>query len=171
VLIGLLTSEFDTVRDWAAGALGDLEIADAVPALEQAYEATKQRGTPPNWMEPVSIRWALTALGARRPVVPPLTASLAVRMPPGLDTWPSARLADVLEELATHDQVAAYFQLWRVKSDGLYWMKGSDYELHWKSPWDVLVREAADKARAAAADVVASPETVANIEWLSRSDL
>jgi hypothetical protein len=172
VLIALLASEFDTVRDWAAGALGELGIDDAIQPLMEAYNATKQRGTPPDWTEPESIRSALTALGARKPVVPPFTASLAMRTRYGFDAWPSIRLADVLEDLATYKQVVAYFQLWRVKdSDDLYWIRGSGYKLDWNLPWDELVVEASQRSRAAATALEPGPDTVATISWLNSSDL
>ncbi len=172
VLIALLASEFDTVRDWAAAALGELGIDDAIQPLMEAYNATKQRGTPPDWTEPESIRIALTALGARKPVVPPLTASLATRTRYGFGAWPSARLADVLEDLATHKQVVAYFQLWTVKDSGdLYWIRGSGYKLDWNLPWDELVLQASERSRTAAAAVQPSPDIVATISWLNRSDL
>lgn len=64
VLMGLLGSENATVRQWAAEALADLEIQRAVPALQRAYEAFRQRGEAPDDSEGVALRWALTDLGA-----------------------------------------------------------------------------------------------------------
>ncbi|WP_107063520.1 HEAT repeat domain-containing protein [Streptomyces sp. NRRL B-24720] len=73
-LIALLGSDDPTVREWAAMALASLEIDGAVEHLRRAYRACLERATPPDWSEPVGIRWALTELGARSPLVPPLTA-------------------------------------------------------------------------------------------------
>src|SRR5882672_1087056 len=70
VLIPMLRSDHDTVREWAGGALGDLDVREAVPELHAAYGRTKDRGTPPDWTEPQAIRDALTKLGAREDVVP-----------------------------------------------------------------------------------------------------
>ncbi|MFD9414186.1 HEAT repeat domain-containing protein [Streptomyces goshikiensis] len=75
-LIGLLHSDNPTVREWAAIALASLEINAAVEPLRRAYRACLARATPPDWTEPDGIRWALTELGARSPVVPRLTARL-----------------------------------------------------------------------------------------------
>ncbi|WP_435185478.1 hypothetical protein [Streptomyces sp. bgisy126] len=52
-------------------------LVDALPApVRRAYRARRERATPPDWSEPKGIRRALTELGARAPVVPPLTARL-----------------------------------------------------------------------------------------------
>ncbi|MEU1691752.1 HEAT repeat domain-containing protein [Streptomyces hirsutus] len=75
-LIGLLNSDNPTVREWVAMALASLEIDGAIEPLRRAHRACLQRATPPDWTEPSGIRWALTELGARTPVVPPLTARL-----------------------------------------------------------------------------------------------
>lgn len=55
-LRSLLHSENETVREWAADALGEFGAVDAVPQLEQLLSASRQRGTPPDWTEPVAIR-------------------------------------------------------------------------------------------------------------------
>ncbi|GAA2439099.1 hypothetical protein GCM10010388_29890 [Streptomyces mauvecolor] len=73
-LITMLDSDNPTVRQWAATALASLDIEDAVEPLRRAYRACLERQTPPDESEPVAIRWALTDLGARSPVVPSLTA-------------------------------------------------------------------------------------------------
>lgn len=76
VLIPMLDSAEDTVRDWAAQAVGELGVRQAVPAWQRAYAAVKERGPPLDWTEPLSIRMALTELGARNEVVPPRVAEL-----------------------------------------------------------------------------------------------
>lgn len=80
-LIALLEDGEPTVREWVAVALGNLEIDGAVESLRRADRACLERATPPDWSEPVGIRSALTELGARTPVTPPLTARLGSRGP------------------------------------------------------------------------------------------
>ncbi|MEV7860153.1 hypothetical protein AB0O86_15275 [Streptomyces hirsutus] len=72
VLIDLLNSENSTVRQWAAEAL---EIQLAVPGLQRAYEAFRQRGEAPDDSEGVALRGALSDLDARDDVVPPRAAA------------------------------------------------------------------------------------------------
>ncbi|MEU1696167.1 HEAT repeat domain-containing protein [Streptomyces hirsutus] len=75
MLIDLLNSENSTVRQWAAEALADLEIQRAVPGLQRAYEAFRQRGEAPDDSEGVAFRGALSDLDARDDVVPPRAAA------------------------------------------------------------------------------------------------
>ena len=155
-LITLLSSEHDTVREWAAGALGRMRTYEAVPALLRAHEATKKRNDSPDWTEPVTLRSALTDLDARRPVMPPLTAGLRVATPVGGHAWPVARLVEVIDELATHNQVTLYFQLWRVAADGqMYWTAHShdDTDLDFTKPWPALVHDSHRRASTEASQV------------------
>lgn len=173
-LTGLLDSEHDTVRAWAAGALERLRVYDAVPALRRALEAAKQRHTAPDWSEPVALRSALTELGAREPVTPSLVSDLCVRAPDGTKVWPSSQLVLVIEELARHDQVTLYFMLWRVEpDDAIYWTEhrreGTD--LDFTEPWPALVADARDRALREAAGVLDSDNVFARIEWIDRADL
>ncbi|WP_239516183.1 MULTISPECIES: HEAT repeat domain-containing protein [unclassified Streptomyces] len=60
-LIALLEDDEPTVREWAAVALGNLEIDGAVESLRRAAprradRACLERATPPDWSEPVGIR-------------------------------------------------------------------------------------------------------------------
>ncbi|MEU9773819.1 HEAT repeat domain-containing protein [Streptomyces sp. NPDC047968] len=87
-LIGLLDSDNPTVREWAAMALASLEIDGAVEPLRRAYRACLERATPPDWTESVGIRWALTELGARIPVVPPLADAHPGRHPARIPSCP-----------------------------------------------------------------------------------
>jgi len=64
-IIGLLHSGHDTVREWAARALAELRVVDAVPDLERAYARCLRRGIPLDWTEPLAIRDALQELGPR----------------------------------------------------------------------------------------------------------
>ncbi|GAA2131310.1 HEAT repeat domain-containing protein [Streptomyces synnematoformans] len=115
-LIGLLDSDNPTVREWAAMALASLEIDDAIEPLRRAYRAYLERATPPDWTESVGIRWALTELGVRNPVVPPLTAHLRATAAEDAPGWPSAHFTEIINDLADHAQVILYSQFWRVDS-------------------------------------------------------
>ncbi|MFG1642672.1 HEAT repeat domain-containing protein [Amycolatopsis sp. NPDC049252] len=171
-LISLLTSEHDTVREWAALALTDFPVPEAVPALRQAYQACRSRGVRPDWSEPTGMRFALTALGARKPVVPPLTAELRITTSDGAEAWPSTRLLDVLDDLAAHDQATLYFQLWQVASDPRRGMSVPDIEpeLDLAQPWSALVDDAHRRAVTIAAGAALKADVVATIEWIDESD-
>ncbi|GAA5207139.1 hypothetical protein GCM10023323_21440 [Streptomyces thinghirensis] len=142
-LIGLLDSDNPTVREWVAMALASLEIDDAVEPLRRAYRACLERATPPDWTESVGIRWALTELGARTPVVTPLTARLRATAAEGAPGWPSAHFAEIIYDLADHAQVILYSQFWRVDAGRAYGVSGPglDWELDWTAPWEHLVDE------------------------------
>ncbi|MFF9475056.1 HEAT repeat domain-containing protein [Streptomyces roseolus] len=101
-LIGLLDNGNPTVREWAAMALASLEIDRTVEPLRHAYRACLERATPPDWTESVGIRWALTELGARAPVVPPLTARLRPITADNAPGWPSAHFTEIINDLADH---------------------------------------------------------------------
>jgi hypothetical protein len=73
VLITLLDGEDPPVREWATMTFAELHIDGAVEPLRRACPKPR---TLPDWAEPGGIRRALTELGARTPVVPPLTAHL-----------------------------------------------------------------------------------------------
>ncbi|MEU4548833.1 HEAT repeat domain-containing protein [Nonomuraea dietziae] len=120
VLIDLLDSETSTVREWSANALEQLGIRSAVPALRAAYRRLRTGGVPPDFTEPVALRHAMTTLGGRQQVVPPLTASLRVSTGVLKATCPATRLEEVINDLAKHDQAVLYFQLWRTTDTGIY---------------------------------------------------
>ncbi|WP_156755862.1 HEAT repeat domain-containing protein [Actinokineospora pegani] len=173
-LVGLLDSEHDTVREWAAGVLGRRRVHSAVPAVSRAYRASLARRDPPDGSEPVVLRQTLTDLGARHPVVPPLTAGLQTSAPNGWPVWPTTRLLDVVDDLADHNQVTLYFQLWRVESDGSMFAVGQpldDTTLDFDQPWPVLVEQARDRAVGEARQVQARVEIVAAIEWIDQTDV
>ncbi|MET9890434.1 hypothetical protein ABZZ47_09505 [Streptomyces sp. NPDC006465] len=174
VLVGLLDSENATVRQRAAEALADLEIQRAVPALQRAYEAFRQRDEAPDDSEGVALRWALADLGAREIVIPPRAAALRASLDNLDPAWPTAHLAEVIEDLAAHDQAVLYFQVWRIGQDngafgghgpGIDW--DIDRQLSWRQivaecrDWSLLAAEATDKA----------PDLVATICWIDASDL
>lgn len=87
-----LTQQLDdsTGREWAAMALASLKIDGAVEPVRRAHRACLERATPPDWSEPEGIRWALTGLDARTPVVPPLTSHLRATAADNAPGWPSA---------------------------------------------------------------------------------
>jgi hypothetical protein len=91
VLIDLLSSEHDTVREWSAWAIAQLDVREAVPALQAAYQRLRVGDGRLDDSEAVAMRRVLTVLGSRDEVVPPLTASL--RVPAGsLDHTPGRPL-------------------------------------------------------------------------------
>lgn len=174
VLISLLDSESDTVRQWAAEALAELGVERAVPGLSRAYNAFRQRGESPNHSEGEGMRWALTRLGARSVVLPPRSAALCVAGCQMNLMWPTVHLAEVIEDLAAHHQVVLYFQIWQVGADGRrFWRSASDVDWNldrawtWERnvahcrAWALLAAEAVDKA----------PDLVASICWIDASDL
>ncbi|CAM5285284.1 HEAT repeat domain-containing protein [Streptomyces fumanus] len=169
-LIGLLDSDNPTVREWAAMALASLKIDGAVEPLRRAYLACWQQAIPPDWSEPVGIRWALTELGARTPVVPPLTARLR---PTDALGWPSADFTEIINDLADHAQVILYSQFWRVDASGMYGVPGPDlaWELDWTAPWEHLVEESRTWSLLEAAQAPTGPSIFVAPTWIDRTDL
>jgi len=172
-LIGLLDSENSTVREWAATALANLEIDGAVEPLRRVYRSCLERATPPDWSEPVGIRWALTKLGARTPVVPPLTARLRAMTDADSAGWPSAHFEEIIKDLADHDQVILYSQFWRVEGDRTYGISGTslDWQLDWTAPWQDLVEEASAWSLLEATEAPAGENIFVAITWIDRTDL
>jgi hypothetical protein len=165
VLIPLLGSEHDTVREWAAAALGALGADEAVPDLQRAYERAKTRGIPLEWTEPVAYRRALTQLGARRPVLPPPAEALRADTAGG-PRWRPCDLPAVLDALAEARQIVLYFQYWTRGR----WTETPGWEVDWTLPWAELVELAHSLARAAALAAGAPDETVVTVEWIDESD-
>jgi hypothetical protein len=173
VLTELLDSEHETVRAWAAHALGELQVVDAIPRLRFAYQATRKRGTPLDESEPEAIRDALTALGARHPVVPDLVAKLRTDLPTGGEAWPISRLSAVLDELARHGQVILYIQIWAIEANGkVHWVRHDrvDDTLPWDREWPDLVSEAHLRARLEAGQAPSGDNLFATISWIDASD-
>jgi hypothetical protein len=172
VLIGLLDSEHETVREWSAHTLARLGVHEAVPALQAAYQRVRISGTPPGFTEPVSLRHALTTLGARRPVIPPLTASLRVATGPWDQMWPAARLEEVINDLAEHNQAVLYFSLWAITGTGSYGISHEtlDWEFDPHSPWPQTVATAREMALMEAAFIPDRENLVALVEWIDESD-
>ncbi|MFJ2651062.1 HEAT repeat domain-containing protein [Streptomyces sp. NPDC087420] len=172
-LIALLGSDDPTIREWAAMALAGLEIGDAIEPVRQAYRACLERATPPDWSEPVGIRWALTELGARTPVIPPLTARLGNTADPSSPGWPSAHFEEVINDLADHGQVNLYSQFWRVAGGRTYGISdtGLDWQLDWTAPWAHLVEEARTWSLLEASEDPVGDDIFVTPIWIDRTDL
>jgi hypothetical protein len=176
VLTSWLVDADDTVRDWAAGALGRLGVAEAVPALLAAWQASKARGTPPDWTEPMSIRAALARLGGRTVVLPSVASRLARSEASFSRCWAAADLETVLADLAGAGQVVLLFQYWGRRGpdpERRYWLPDTAYsiDLDLSRPWAELVRNGRDQAIEHARLIHAPAETVATIDWIDQSDL
>ncbi|MFJ7044785.1 HEAT repeat domain-containing protein [Streptomyces sp. NPDC101112] len=172
-LIGLLNSDNPTVREWAAMALASLDVEGAVEPLRRAYRACLDRATPPDWTEPDGIRWALTELGARTPVVPPLTARLRATAANAAPRWPSAHFTDLIDDLADHAQVILYSQFWRVDAGREYGVSSTnlDWELDWTAPWEHLVEESRAWSLLEASEAPVGDDIFVAPSWIDRSDL
>ncbi|WP_166027778.1 HEAT repeat domain-containing protein [Streptomyces chilikensis] len=172
-LVGLLSSDNWTVREWAAIALASLEIDDAVEPLRHAYRSCLERAVPPDWTEPVGIRWALTELGARSPVVPTLTARLQAAAADDALGWPSTHFTEIINDLADHAQVVLYSQFWRVDAGRTYGISGPglDWELDWASPWEHLVEESRAWSLLEACEAPVGDDIFVVPAWIDRTDL
>lgn len=172
-LIDLLGSGHETVREWSASAIAELGVREAVPTLWAAYRRQRLSGDGPDWTEAVAIRHALTVLGARHEVLPPLTASLRTTAGSIQRAWPAARLVDVVNDLADHDQAVLYFQMWAVIDGGMFWNghEGLDEPLDLGRPWPRVVADARESALIEVAFVVARPNLFATVEWIDRADV
>ncbi|MET7622291.1 hypothetical protein [Streptomyces sp. NPDC005408] len=174
VLIDLLDNKNSTVRQWAAEALADLEIQRAVPGLQRAYEAFRQRGEAPDDSEGVALRGALSDLGARDVVIPPQAAALRRSLEILDPAWPTVHLAEVIEQLAAHGQAVLCFQVWQVKPGGGAFGghgPGIDWEIDRRLPWDRIVADCRDWALLAAEATHNAPDLVATICWIDAADL
>ena len=168
----MLASEHNTVRDWAADALAQLGSPKAVPALRKAYARWRESGEPPNWTEPLNIRRALTALGARNEVLPDRAAALAQAHDSLGRYWRAVDLEAVLDALAEADQVVTAISVWHRAEAGFQGDLDAspEYDLDYSESWDRLVILAREEALTSPQF---SPESdlVVTINWIDRSDL
>ncbi|WP_326566163.1 HEAT repeat domain-containing protein [Amycolatopsis rhabdoformis] len=170
-LITLLDSADERVREWSAYALADLRAVEAVPTLKRAWSASKARGDDPGEGEPRSLRSALTVLGARSSVRPGVPAASGIG---AVEAWPSARLVEVLDELAVRDQVILGFTVWRIgEKGGLYYDDATPRaaDLDFTAPWPAIVRQAHAAARTDALVIQPRGDLVAAIDWISSTDV
>lgn len=171
-LVALLDDEDDVAREWSAGLLGRLGHQPAVPALRASYARLLAEGARLDWTEPSAVRHALTALGVRQVVRPPLLATLAEDSDAG-EVWPAARLDDVLAALADAGQVVLFFQVWRRADGTLRWQRheGSGWVPDLGRPWAECVREAYEAALLEVSDLPADRgDLVVTIEWIDAAD-
>lgn len=172
VLIGMLEDEDTTVRDWAAGALAELGSPAAVPALQRAYDRWRASGEPPDWTEPLNIRRALTALGARVEVIPDRAATLA-RSDDSIDQyWLIADAEEVVNALADADQVVTGISAYKWSEVGwrLVFEASPTYELDYSLPWERLVESAREEALTAP-ELAPGPDLIVTVNWIARADL
>ncbi|MFE8007426.1 HEAT repeat domain-containing protein [Streptomyces sp. NPDC057418] len=172
-LLALLLSGNSTVREWAAMALASLKIDGAVKPVRRAYRACLERATPPDWSEPEGIRWALTELGARTPVIPPLTTRLRATAADDAPGWPSAHFTEIINDLADHAQVILYSQFWQVGAGRTYGVSGPglDWELDWTAPWEHLVEESRTWSLLEASEAPVGDNIFVAPTWIDRTDL
>lgn len=173
-LTGLLVSEDSTEREWAATALADLGIRDAVGPLRDAYRACVRRATPPDLSEPVALRAALTGLGARQPVLPASMEGLRATTPPAIGpAWPAVHCDALVNALAGLEQVVLHTAFWTADGDAVHLVHGPrlDWDLDWTSPWPELVESAREWALLEASDTPAGENIVVTAEWIDRTDL
>lgn len=171
VLINLLSSENATVRQWAAEAVGHLGMASAVPQLRSLLLRSRDAGTAPDDIEPVSARHALTALGARTPALPDGLRAVVIRDDRLGLVVPEQHLTTAVEALSANGQVIAYFQRWRPWHDTWTQVDSSSFHFDWDAPWVDLVEQSRDQATAAAASLTPAEDVVVTIEWLGVEDL
>lgn len=169
-LVPLLRDEHDTVREWAAGALGRLGHTPAVPEIVALRRRMVADGERVDWTGPVTVRHALTELGHRHPVVPPL---LAETVEDG--RWPAAILERLLDALAEADQVVLYFMLWR-HHERFRLVGASHTRVGWEydpaAAWCDNVRDAHEAALLEASDLPAERgDLVVDLEWIDVADV
>ena len=175
VMIPLLKSDDDVVREWAAHTLGWLRAFEAIPELLTAQQTAKDANIPLDWTEQAAYRDVLTHLGHRKPRVPVAVRALAQTECSSLGRyWPAEDLRIVIEALTEEGQVVLCFQLWvKEKSpDGtatFLWKESPNYDLDLKGPWHKVV-ENSRKAASAAEAMKPPKNAVVSLEWIDESD-
>ena len=168
-VIGLLGHDDDRVRQWAAYAVADFGLRDAVPALRRAWQAAKEAGTPLGWSEPAALRGALTLLGAREPVVPPRVRALTQPAHVAdVVVIPIADLRTVVDELAAHGQ--AVLGVGFTTADGRTSWYTPYAELPDPDPTLPWADVVATAHAAAVAAAVPRDATHARVDWAGEAD-
>lgn len=172
-LIGLLGSDDETVRIWSMWSVAGLGDREALPALWAAHRRLRAAGEPPDSGEADALRSALTELGARQEVLPPLTASSQTTAGDRGRAWPSERLADVVNDLADHGQAVLGLRFWLV-----FRGRGASINherllrpLDVDRPWRQVVEDARETALIEVASVPPRPDLFATVEWIDRDDV
>jgi hypothetical protein len=116
---------------------------------------------------------ALTELGARTPVVPPLTARLRATTADDAPGWPSAHFTEIINDLADHAQVILYSQFLQVDAGRTYGVPGPgpDWELDWTAPWEHLVEESRTWSLLEASEAPTDSNIFFAPTWIDRTDL
>ncbi|MFJ3169426.1 hypothetical protein ACIPJK_01460 [Streptomyces roseus] len=153
--------------------MANLEIESAIEPLRQAYRACLERAIPPDRTEPDGIRWALTELGARTPVVPTLTARLRAGTGADGPVWPSAQFTAIINDLADHSQVILHSRFWRADAGRTYCVSGVglDWQLDWSAPWEHLVEEARAWSLLEATEAPVGEDIFVSPTWIDTADL
>lgn len=164
-------SDFEPRADGAdARLLARLQDREVVSAMQRAYRGYEDLGAP----EPCALRAALAKAGVRSVVTPPLTADLRIATADGHHVWPSARLPEVLDELAEHDQATLHFTVCRLGPDDNCLYRTSnpreDTMLEYAQPWPAFRQQANSRAKAQLDRVAVGDGLVALIEWIGEDD-
>jgi hypothetical protein len=177
VLVPLLESDDDCVREWAADVLGHANVQGSSLALERALTRAKAAGVRLDWTEAVTLRRALTDLGARQPVTPELVSAKRVQdVAPFSQCWRAEDLHQLVAALAGANQVVLYFQAWSRTSRGRFiseptvWDGTPQAELELTGAWDALVTRAAKRAFDEAARWQAPEGCLITLEWIAETD-
>jgi hypothetical protein len=183
-LEALLLDDSHTVRRTAADVLGRLGCIDAVPALKRLEQ--RERAERPASTGCVVVREALTRLGARVAVLPPLTGSLLIERALVGGThrspyWPVSRLADVVNDLTDHRQAVIHLRLWPLTENGhVVWVPGPimECECDRSASWEANLAHAREAALRYAGSIpgirkpaLAGRDLVVEVVWIDESDV
>ncbi|MFB7030368.1 MULTISPECIES: hypothetical protein [unclassified Streptomyces] len=113
------------------------------------------------------------SLGARPPVVPPLTARLRPTAADNAPGRPSAHFTEIINDLTDHAQVILYSQFWRVDACDTYGVSGPalNWELDWTAPWEHLVEESRTWSLLEASEAPVGDDVFVAPTWIDRTDL
>lgn len=169
-VVPLLASDDAVVREWAAHALRHARSQNAIPSLRQALERAKSACADLAWTEPVALRAALTTLGDRRQVTPATLAESAQEDERLGAHWSADRLTNLLDALASENQVVLFFQAWQRRKGGFYSVETPSFAIDLQGPWPQVVARAREVAMQAAEGWIAPTDTVVTLEWIGESD-